>query len=409
MANTHITPSVFAAEAIMHLENDLVLGNKVHTDHSSTFTAVGDTISIRKPVRFEGQSDNLDVTSYNEDIIEGKETISMDKTETVKFKLEVLDKTLDIEKIAERYIKPAVVKLKDRIESSIAAEYFRFAHFSGTPGTSPSTFRSLADAGATMDDQAVPMDNRFAIHSPAAAVTLADGLKDVYVSEKAKTAFERAEIGYYGTFDNYRSVHAPTHTVGDYGGTPLVNGGSQGVTYLTSKDAQSSSLITDGWSTSTTGLLKAGDVITIAGVNAANPISLADTGRLQTFTVLADVDSDGSGNATLTVSPAIIATGAYANVTAEPADNAAITVKTGAANSTHRQSLLMHPHAISLVTRPLDIASGAGVKTATKSGNRVTISCTEWIDGNTLAHNFRFDMLWGVKSTDPRLGHRLTN
>jgi hypothetical protein len=49
------------------------------------------------------------------------------------------------------------------------------------------------------------------------------------------------------------------------------------------------------------------------------------------------------------------------------------------------------------------------VKTSTKTGNRMTISCTEWVDGNTLDHNFRFDILFGIKAIDPRCGYRLTS
>lgn len=416
MANSILTPSVIANEGLMLLENSLVAGAKVHTDYSSEFAMKGETISIDRPVSFYGQSDNLDVSSYNEDIIEGKETITMDKTETVKFKVTAKEKTLSLDKIAERIIAPAVAVLRDRIESEIAETYSSFYHFSGTPGTVPSTYKSLGLPGAMMTDGGVPQDDRFALHGTDAALELADGLKSVFVQDKVKTALERNTIGRYANFENYEWVHAPTHTVGALGGTPLVNGGSQGVTYLASKDAKSSSLVTDGWSNSVTGVLKKGDVITIDGVFAVNPMSKQSTGRLQTFTVLADADSDGSGNATLTISPAIIpadatiANGkAYATVNTAPADDAAITVKTGAAGASHKQSMLLHPKAVALVTRPLDIESGAGVKTSTKSGNQVTITCTEWVDGNTLDHNFRFDMLFAVKAIDERLGARLTS
>lgn len=79
-------------------------------------------------------------------------------------------------------------------------------------------------------------------------------------------------------------------------GTPLVNGGSQTGT----------SLVTDGWSTSVTGILKAGDILTIAGLT---PV----------YDIVADVNSNGSGQATLPLSPPI-----YAGQS--PADNAALTV-----------------------------------------------------------------------------------
>lgn len=79
-------------------------------------------------------------------------------------------------------------------------------------------------------------------------------------------------------------------------GTPLVNGGSQ----------TGNELVTDGWTTSTTGILKAGDYIQLGS---------GSTARL--YKVLDDVNSDGSGNATLTVWP---------DLRSAPADNAAITV-----------------------------------------------------------------------------------
>lgn len=75
-------------------------------------------------------------------------------------------------------------------------------------------------------------------------------------------------------------------------GTPLVNGGAQ----------TGYSLITDGWTISTTGILKAGDYI-----NVNNELKQ----------VTDDVDSDGSGNATINFQPPL---------RNSPSDNATITV-----------------------------------------------------------------------------------
>lgn len=409
MGNTFLTPSVFASEALMLLENDLVLGNKVHTDYSDSFAMVGDTINIRRPTAYQGQANNLDVTSYTEDITQGKTTITMDKTLSVKVRLDVLDATLSFDRVVEDVIKPVTVKFKDAIETSIASNYKSFYWFAGTPGTVPSTFLELGAVRAILKDAAVTSD-LFAVHGTEASLKLADGLKGVYVQSKAKTAFEEAEIGRYGGMTNYESVHAPTHTVGVNTGTPKVNGASQNVTYAAAKDSWTQSLITKGWTNDTTGILKAGDVFTIANVYAVNPVSKESTGRLQTFVVTADANSGAStGPATLTISPPIITSGAYQTVSAAPADNADITVKTGTGGTGYKQSLVLHPKAMALVTRPLKIAQGAGVKTSTKTGNRVTISATEWVDGNTLAHYMRFDMLWATKALDPRLGARLTN
>ena len=100
--------------------------------------------------------------------------------------------------------------------------------------------------------------------------------------------------GAYGTFLLGDPNGATARGVGT--GTPLVNGASQ----------TGYELITDGWTVSTTGILKAGDYIQLGS---------GSTSRL--YKVLDDVDSDGSGNATLTLWP---------NLRSSPADDATITV-----------------------------------------------------------------------------------
>jgi hypothetical protein len=79
-------------------------------------------------------------------------------------------------------------------------------------------------------------------------------------------------------------------------GTPLVKGGSQ-----TGTD-----LITDGWTAGQTGILKAGDWV---------QLGTGSTARLHKN--LVDVNSNGSGEATLTLWP---------KLRSSPADNAALTV-----------------------------------------------------------------------------------
>lgn len=409
MPNTILTPSVFAQEGLMHLENELVLGAKVRADMSDEFNMKGDTINVRRPVMYLGQSNNLDITSYNEDITEGKTTVTMDQTLTIPVKITAKERTLSFDRLSEEVIKPAMIRMKDAIEVSLASLYSNAYWFSGTPGTLPASFKSLGTVDAILTDAGAPQGGRVAFHSPYAALELADGLKGVYVQGKAKTALEQAEIGRYAGFDNYTSVHTPTHTVGVNTGTPKVDGASQNVTYATAKDSWSQSLVTKGWTNSTTGILKKGDIFTIAGVYSVNPITKSSTGQPQTFVVLADANSGAStGPATLTISPPIITSGAYQTVTAAPADSADITVKTGTGGTGYRQSLLMDPSALLLVSRAIDIPQ-EGVKTTTKSGNRVTISCTSFVDGKTLDQIFRFDMLWGVKCLDPRLIARLTS
>jgi hypothetical protein len=398
-----------ANEALMHLENELVLGSKVHTDYSDDFAMEGDTIQIRRPVRYLGQDNNLDVTSYNEDVQQGKTTITMDQTVSIPVTITALERTLAFDRFSEDILKPAAIRMRDRIETAIASKYTQFYHFAGTPATTPGTFLSLAECMGIMTDAAMPTSGRVAVHPTVTGITLADGLKAVYVSSVAKTAIEEASIGRYAGFDNYMSVHAPVHVPGTGTGTPLVNGASQSVTYATAKDTWTQTLVTKGWTNSITGILKAGDVFTIGGVYAVNPISKQSTGRLQTFVVTADADSGAStGPCSPVISPPIIISGAYQTVSAAPAADAPIVLKTGTGGTSRPQSLLFAPKAIALVTRPIDIPQGSGVKTARQSGNQVSISVTEYVAGDTLKQRLRLDMLFGVKVINPDLGMRLT-
>ncbi len=100
--------------------------------------------------------------------------------------------------------------------------------------------------------------------------------------------------GQYGTF----LLGDPANTAprGAGTGTPLVKGAGQ----------SGDTLITDGWTPSVTGILKAGDWIQLGSASST---------RLHK--VLDDANSDGSGNATLTIWP---------NLRSSPADNAVITV-----------------------------------------------------------------------------------
>lgn len=410
MANSFYTPTMVAKEFVRMLEQELVLGQMVGVDMSNEFKKNGDTVYARRQMQYLGQDDNIDLTSFTEDVVEGTVPVSMNKTWSNKVSIGALDRTLSFDRWATQVIQPMARRAAEKIETSLAELYTKFYHFTGTPGTVPSTVLELAEAGAYMSDVGIPNAGRIGFHSPVASAKISNAIATSNVQGRNKTALEKALIGDAGGFENYQTAFAPTHTVGVATGTPLVNGGSQNVTYAASKDTWSQTLNTDGWTNSTTGILKAGDTFTIANVYSVHPGTKVSTGRLQTFSVLADADSGATtGPAALTVSPPIITSGAFQTVNAAPADNAAITVKTGTGATAYRQSLLLDPNCVTLVSRPLDIPGDAGLKTSTQSGNKVTVSISEWTDGNTLAHNMRFDVLWGREVLDPRRGMRLTS
>ena len=189
----------------------------------------------------------------------------------------------------------------------------------------------------------------------------------------------------------------------------MINGAAQNTTYASSGAAWTQTLATDGWTNSTTDILLAGDVITIAGVNSVNRRTRVDTGDLQTFVVTTDATSGAStGPASLTISPPIITSGPYQTVTAAPADGAAIVVKTGAGGTSHKQNLAFHPNAITLAMAPLDLPT-QGAEASRESFDNVSIRTVTQYAIGTDTTTYRFDILYGVKAQNPDFAVRTTS
>lgn len=403
MANTLITPSIIAKEALMQLKNNLVMGNLVHRDYSREFVKVGSTISVRKPVKFVATSG---ATRTNQDVVEGTVPVVIDQQKHVSWNFSSQELTLTVDEYSERYIKPAMIELAQSVESSLTGLYSSVPNWVGTAGTTPSTFLHLGAARQRLVENQAPMgDTLNAVMDPAAALQIANDMKQQFQPAKQLTAMERVKIGRYAGFETYEAQSIVTHTVGPLGGTPLVNGASQHSN--STPQANSQSLITDGWTAAAASRLKAGDVITIAGVKAVNRGTRQAYSYLKQFTVLSDVSSDGSGNATLTISPAIITSGPYQNVDAAPADNAAITVVTGTASTAYPQNLCFHKNAFALVMADLDLPDGAPFK-ARESYDNLSVRVVKQYDIDDDKDIIRLDILYGVKTIYPELAVRLT-
>lgn len=396
MANAFKTTSLVTKIAVKEFLNALIMGAKVDRQLDDQFRKVGDTISVRRPVMFEASSGAT--ISGTSDIEEATVSVQLSERKKVWFEITSQDMTLNVEDATERYIRPAMEELAQDVESHIASKYTDIYNFVGTPGTTPSTFLDVGNAKAKLSKLGVPMNGVkwSAFYEPDAAVALANGLKGVFPQDIARMAIEEAKIGRYSNFDMFESQSLKSHTVGIATGTPLVNGADQNVTYATAKDTDTQSLITDGWTNDQTGILKAGDVITIAGVNSVNRRTREDTGDLAQFVVTADADSGSTtGPATLTISPPIIITGPYQTVTAAPANDAAITVVTGTGGTSYPQNLGFHPNAITLAMAPLDLPVD-GATSARESFKNISIRAVRQYDITEDKTVFRFDILYGV-------------
>ena len=407
MANTVLTASVIAKEAIMQLDNHLVMGKEVFRGYEEEFNKSingyerGASISIKRPMDFtvrDGTVMNVQTTT------EGKFTLNVDQRKGIDFEFTSQELTLNIKELSERVIKPAMIQLANKVDTDLQALYKDVAKWVGTPGQTINSNVDFSKGPESLDLAAVPQDNRCATLSPTdhwgligAQTTL---LNDKLVGE----AYKKGALGMIGGVDTFMTQNVPTHTVGAHAGTPLTNGSGQAVTYAVSKDTNTQTLITDGWTSGAVTLNK-GDTFTIADVFDVNPVTKDTLPHLKQFAVVTTI-SDTTGDMTLTMTPAAISSGAHQTVSSDIADGKAIVVK-GTASTGYPQNMVFCKHAFALVMVPLVAPPGA-VDVSRQSYKGCNVRVIPVYDGINDVSKWRLDILYGVKTIDQRQAVRLS-
>lgn len=407
MTQQILTPSIIAKEALFQLENNLVMGNLVHRDYRKEFVKIGESVSIRKPVKFLVTDG---ATRSNQDVEEGSTSITIDKRKHVSWNFSTQDLTLSIEDYSERYIKPALIVLANQCDRDLLALYKNIWNWVGTPGQTINSFADLSKAPERLDEMAVPQDSRNSVLAPKDAWAMIGNLTGLGLSDGSNSpqaeAYRMARLGRVANLETYQDQNVQRHTLGAHGGTPLVDGASQTTTYASVLTTNSQALVTDGWTASAA--LKQGDVFTLAGVYAVNPVSKDTLDFLQQFVLTADVTANATTTAdtSLTISPAIITSGPYQTVSAAPADGATITYL-GTASTIYPQNMVFHKNALALVTVPIEMPDSAQWK-ARQSHRGLSVRLVKAYDIDTDKEIIRCDILYGVKAIYPELATRVS-
>jgi len=415
MANNLITSSIITNETLRILHNNSAFLGNVNTEFEDSFAKkgakAGSVVNVRRPVQLtvrDGATANI------QDVNETTVPVTMESEFGIDWSFSDYDLKLSIDEFSKRYLEPAGKRLAAELDARIATRFYRgVANFSGTAGTTLATAQGVLDAAVLLDNESCPRDDgRMLALSPLANSKLVGGMSGLFNDQatqgrQLKSGMMATNLG----VDFIMSQNLPTHTVGGLGGTPLINGANQGLINSGPTDnpyGSSTSLVTDGWTAAAANRLKRGDVFTIAGVFAVNPETKQSTGALRQFVVTADAASDGSGNLTAVIYPAIIAGGAYQNVTARPADNAAITVLTGTASTSYSQNILFHRDAFTLVTADMEVPNGMDMaEKAMYDG--VSLRFVRGYDITNNRRICRFDMLAGYGLLRPEWAVRITN
>jgi hypothetical protein len=401
MPNTNLTPQMITNELLRRFKNNLGFSGSISHEYDEKFAKngakIGDTLDIREPVRFTA---GTGATITPQDVVEKKKQLKLQTQKHVPFQFSSKELTMDIDRFAERYLESAAVTLANAVDvDGLTLAYQATANAVGTPATVPNALKTYLQAGEKLDNNACPIDGmRSVCINPKMQVEIVDALKGLQeAGDELSKQYKRGRMGTAAGFNWMMDQNVRTHQVGPLGGTPLIAGADQ----------VGSSLSIDGWTAAAAARLKKGDVFTIAGVYAVNPVSGDTLSDLQQFTVTANVSSAADGTSTVPVYPELIVTGAYKTVSNSPADNAAITVL-GAANALTPTGIAFHRDAFVLGMAPLEIPKG--VHFAAKQQDPKTGVSVRMISSYDIINDLfitRCDVLYGWAALRPEWACRI--
>lgn len=395
MANTLTASQLVARESVPVLKNLLSFSQKVNRDFEDEFNGAGRydagmTINIKRPPRYTFRSGRVAVPQ-DTTVSTIPLTLSQGGCDLYNTRI---DKTL-FNKSLDRQLEAALATVANEIDRQ-GLELAKFSAFNviNPTGTAPNT-QALAvaastDCGARLSDMGAPVNDRTFIANPKGNGYLVAGLSGMFnptgmISGQNNSGMMKNALG----FDFGMSQNVPIHTNGAATATNI-NGANQTGSSITVVAVAG-------------GTLTKGTIITLPGVFAVNPQTRLSTGTLANFIVTADV---AAASVTIPISPAIVTSGPFQNVTASPTTGAPYVIQ-GAASTSYSANIAYHRDFMTLaMVNMYEPSKGMGVNSASYSEDGFTIKVTEYWDGANDVANMRLDVLFGWASPYPELATR---
>ena len=299
---------------------------EIYKPDSGKAELAGQTIRFPYANQIES-STGLDVTSNISDVSDLSVPISLSAShiKNATFSLNVQESLVD--RRTSDNILAGVRKISSDISKAIADKVIDQGALWSGETTALTNYEHFATAGTLLSEVEAQADQKFMYMPSRTAQGLSNELAmRATDNSRDHSAYSMGKLNPINGFQTYdagslKQIAAESVT------TVTVNGANQDVDPKAyDSDATLSQPDVDDIRyqtltvTNTSGSLTNGDIFTIAGVNRVGIDSKIDTGELMTFHVIS-----GGGTTSVTISPAIVASGAYQNVSAAPADSAVIT------------------------------------------------------------------------------------
>jgi len=403
MANTILTPTAVTREVARVLHQKLNFIGTIDRQYDDSFAKtgakIGDSLKIRLPNEYTVRTGRvMDV----QDTAETSVTLQVATQKGVDMSFTAVDLTMSLDDFSTRIIEPATSVLAASIESDALSMYDEVYNEISDVGASATTNLAL-QVQKKLTDSLAPISPRCLNMPTQYNVDLLEAVKSQFNDQsKIGKNYREGMIApnFLGFSDVYQNTLWPIHTTGTDDGTGdyLVND--------TGTIAQGSTSLTVDTGA---GTWVKGDIFTIVGVNRVHPETKADTGALQHFVVAA---TTGTSTTTLTFSPALNSTGGRQNVSAMPANNAAIFKRESddstaiGASADYSIGMGYHKDAFAFATADLIMPAGIDWK-AREVVDGLSIRMVRDYDINNDNLPCRLDILYGYKAVRPQLACRL--
>jgi len=393
--NTFETTSLVSNTALAMFANNcpyvMTLSRVYQPEFTNTGYKIGDTIQMRRQNQFvvgNGQA----IASINA-VTEAVETLTIANQFNVPMSYSQQDLTLRMDDFNRIILQPAIQAIISQAEISVSnAAETQLNFFTGSTSNPINSFATIDNAGAKLLTMGVNLysDAYLNISIPDGSAlknSFVNGGSSVFTPVFNEDIARTSSIGHISYFDAFQSQNLTTHTAG-------VGPVTHPTDTLTVNGAVSSgsTIILQGATASVTNYFVAGDLISIGGVQALNPINqLAIPGNMQ-FVITAAANSSAGGAVTITVSPSIITTGNSQNVTNAIADDAPVTVQ-----GSHVLNVAYPMRGADIACPPLAKLEVPYFSVATDPETRLSLSVAQSADILAGVNIMRIDMLMGIQ------------
>lgn len=401
MSNTLKVVDMVLKESLRIAHESLSFIGTVDRQYDKSFTynpnrgPNGQTLRVRNPNQYTRRQGSrvMDVQDQNETT----QTITVATQDGVdmRFNSQELIQSVNsgsaFDDLSRNYIEPAVKVLVSGIEADFLA-YATKATYNvvGTAGTAITSLDVPGKARAKLNQNLAPKADRAIQMDSVGMGALVNGVAAYFNPSNALgNQYREGMIARTAMADYYENERIWTMATGADHTTVTVNDTS----------------IADGDTTVVTsgGTAAVGSVFTFAGVYDVHPETKASYPHLKQFVVTAV--SGSAGSQTLTFSPALQSTGARQNVSALPANSAAITF-VGAASTSYVQPIMYHKEAFQFITADLPLMDDAHkCVRRTQDG----LSMRVWM-GSDIRNDellMRLDILYGMAALRPEWACRM--